>query len=103
MSTQNPLVKDGGNHEAVQIANSFQTFAPISFTVATTALTVPAGAVEFIVAPTTDLKVSDDNTFTRYDKVVAGTKEAFGCARMTTIYITRSGGDGTAYGRWTIV
>lgn len=107
MPDPNNLAKDD-NGEAVQIGSSFVTTngtqnSPLAYTVAITPITVPTGAVEMILAPTTDLKVSEDPTMTTYDVIVAGTKEAIGCSRMDTIYITRSGGDGTLYFRFTKV
>lgn len=103
----NALVRDE-NQKEVQIGSSFVTTngtqnSPFSYTNVVSAIAVPPGAVEMVLAPTTDLKVSEDSTMTTYDVIVQGTKEAIGCARMDTIYITRSGGSGTLYFRFTKV
>jgi len=92
----------------IQIASSFATTngtqnSPLSYTNAITAIIIPDGAVELVIAPSTDLKISEDSTMTTYDVIVGGSKEAIGCSRMNTIYITRSSGNGTATFRFSKV
>lgn len=102
MTNLNALVRDE-NTIPVQVASRFVTIAPITYSSGTTAITVPDGAVEMIISPTTDIKISETGTFTAYDLIVANSKEAIGCARMDTIYITQSSSGGTAYVRFSVI
>ncbi len=92
----------------VQIGSSFQTTeatqnSPLSYTTGKITLVVPDRAVELIVFPTTDMRVSEDVNMTTYDIVPAGAKEAISCARMSNIYLIRDSASGTLRFRWTLI
>jgi hypothetical protein len=104
------LSKDD-NMTAVQTGNSFTTTdvtgtpvtSPASYTNATTTITIPDGAVEMIIMPTTDLRISELSNVAAYDLIKANTKESIPVARMSTLYITRDASSGSAYFRFVIV
>jgi hypothetical protein len=110
-STATPLgsLPIDANGAEIQIAGQFVTAdvtgtpitSPLSYTNATTTLVVPDSGIEFIVLPTTDLKVSNKSDMSSYDLVKANTKECFPVARMQNIYVTEASADGTAYFRFT--
>lgn len=95
----------------VQIGSSFQTndasavakTSPLAYSSTEIAITVPDRAVEFIVNPSTAMRVYETASATQYDVVAAGAKEAISCARMSTIYIKRDASDGTLNFRFTLI
>ena len=104
------MVKDQ-NHESVQIGSEFQTqdnsgtpkTSPLAYSSTEIAITIPDNAVEFIVYPSTDLRVSEVTGMARYDVITAASKESIPCARMTTIYIKRDTADGNLNFRFTTI
>src|ERR1035437_4953490 len=92
----NSLVIDQ-NAEAVQVGSSFVTVdataspqaSPLAFSSAVITIVPPDNAVEFVVAPTAALRVSELVGMGSYDVVAASTKESIPCARMSAIYIKR--------------
>lgn len=104
------LVRDT-NKEPVQIGSSFITndasaspkVSPLAYSSSVITLAVPDGAVELILFPSTDLRVSEVVGMAQYDVIASASKEAIGCARMTNIYITRDSADGSLRFRWTII
>src|SRR5882757_484085 len=69
--------------------------SPLAYSSSVVTLTVPDDAVQLILSPTTDLRVSDDVAMARYDVVVAGSKEAFSVGSMASVYIVRDTADGS--------
>jgi hypothetical protein len=106
----NTLIRDD-NTTAVQIGSSIQTSdatatpqnSPLAFSNTVITIVIPDNAVEFIVAPSKDLRVSELANMSTYDVVATGTKEAIPCARMQNIYIVRDSADGTLNFRFTLV
>lgn len=99
------------NAKPVQVGSSFTTTdvttvpktSPVSYSSSAITIAIPDGAVEFIVLPTTDLRVSSLSDVSSYDLVKLGSKESFPVARMSSVYIVRDSADGSAYIRFTIV
>ena len=77
--------------------------SPLAYTGSVTTLAVPVDAVQLILAPTTDLRISEDSGAARYDLVAAGSKEAFPVAGMSAVYIRRDSADGSLRFRFTVV
>lgn len=88
---------------AMQTATKFSTrdaagtplVSPLAYTATVLTLTVPDDAVQLVLSPTTDLRVSEDSVMSRYDVIVAGAKEALPVALMTSVYIRRNTADGS--------
>ena len=106
--TELPLDDRG---QPIQIGKEFTTQdasgtvqpSPLSYTTGQAVITIPDRAVEFIVAPTTDLRVSEVAGMARYDIVQAGTKEVFPCAFMESIFIKANATAGTLRFRFTLI
>lgn len=103
------LVRDD-NRVAVQVGSGIATISagqtpkssPFTLTGGIDVIEIPPRGVEFIVAPSVDLDVSEDPTITHYDTVVATSKEAIPCGQMNKFYIKGAMG-GTVKFRFTIV
>lgn len=96
------LVRDA-NGSALQTAARFTTqdisgtpkVSPLAYSSSVITIAVPDGALQFIVSPTTDMRISNDVTMTTYDLIAAGAKEALPVALMSSVYIKRDAVDGT--------
>ncbi len=94
---------------AIQIARNFSTqdgastalTSPLSYTTNQSVITIPSGAMEFIAAATTDLRISEVSGMARYDIVMNGTKESIPCKGMTAIFIRADASGGTLKFRFT--
>jgi hypothetical protein len=64
---------------------------------------VPDAAIQIILSPTTDLRVSEDVAMARYDIISAGAKEAFSVALMSNVYIKQDSVAGTVRFRFASV
>lgn len=101
--------EDNGN--SVQIGSSIQTSdstgtpktSPLAYSSSVITITIPDNAVEFIVNPTTAMRISEIVGMSQYDVIAANSKEAIPCARMDFIYIVRDSADGTLNFRFTLV
>jgi hypothetical protein len=110
LTSQNQLVRDAST-AAIQIGSSFQTSdgtvspqgSPLAYTTGMITVVPPVGAVEFIVNPSTDLRVSENSSMSTYDIVKAGTKESIPCAKMSAIYLIKDASNGTMNFRFTII
>lgn len=78
-----------------QDATGSPQISPLAYSSSVITLVVPDDALQLILAPTTDLRVSEDVAMGRYDVVTAGSKEAFAVALMQNVYIKRDAVDGT--------
>lgn len=100
-----------GSHQPVQIGNSFQTsdatstpqVSPLAFTNATITIAVPDNAVELILNPSQDLRISELSSMSNYDIVAKSSKESIPVAGMSSVYITRDSSNGTVNFRFTII
>lgn len=100
-----------GSRKSVQTSGSFAVadatgtpiVSPKAYTNSVITLVVPDNAIEFVVAPSTALRVSDAVAMTNYYVVAASTAESFPCAKMQNIYITRDSADGTAQFRFNVL
>lgn len=96
------------NNTAVQSANGFATSdataspqsSPISYTTGVVTIVVPDNAIECILMPTTDLRVSTDSGVAAYDLIKANTKESIPCTRTQNIYVQRDASNGSLYFRF---
>lgn len=101
----------GAKGEPIQIGGSFQTSdatgtpqnSPLSYTTGVITIAVPDNAVELILNPTTDLRVSELLAMTTYDIVIGGSKESIPVARMSNVYVKRDSASGTLNFRFTII
>ena len=99
----NGLVMDGNRNALTgALGNGFQTQdgaatpvgSPLTMTGSVQTLTVPAGAVEFVITANTALaKVSEDSTMSVYTSVAAGVTQTFPCARQQYIYLEGTSSD----------
>lgn len=80
---------------ATQDATGTPQTSPLAYSSSVITLVVPDDAVQLVVAPTTDLRVSEESSAARYDVVTGGAKEAFPVALMQNVYIRRDTADGT--------
>lgn len=109
-TTTNNLFR-AGSTDQVQIGNAFVTAdnsasvknSPLTVSSSVLTIVPPDNAVEFIVNPSADMKISNDLTMTTYDVIASGTKESVPCAKMSAIYIVRSSGDLTLNFRFTVI
>jgi len=111
-----PVKEDGNlpedlNLRPIQIGGSFVTqddtgtpqTSPLSYSSAVITIAVPTNALEFIVNPSTDMRISDIVGMARYDVIAANTKEAISVAEMDNVYIIRDSADGTVNFRFTMI
>ena len=107
----NSMVTDQ-NQKPVQIGSSFTTAditgtpktSPLSYgTLTVITLAVPTNAVEFIVNPSSALRVSEVVGMAQYDVVAANSKEAISCARMDSIFVVGDSATGTCNFRFTLI
>lgn len=95
-------VQAGGSFVVADVTGSPQT-SPLSYTTGVITIVVPDNAIEMIVSPSTDIRVSDTAGVATYDIVRAGTKESIPCASMQNIYFQRDAASGTLLYRFTIL
>lgn len=109
-SQLNELKRDQ-NQVPVQIGTSFATVdssdtpkaSPLSFSSSIIEIVIPDRAVEFIINPSENMRISEDPTMTSYDVIAADTKEAIECSIMQKVYIVRDSVDGTLNFRFNLV
>ena len=88
---------------ATQDASATPKTSPLAYSSSVITVTVPDNAVQLVVSPTTDLRVSDDPTMTRYDVIPAGAREALAVALMASVYVRRDSADGSLRFRFVAV
>lgn len=96
------LQKDD-NHEAIQAGSGILTVdssdtqkeSPLSYSSTILTISVPENAAEFVVKPSSDLRVSEQSDMSTYYVVSASTTHAFGVSRTDSLYIVRDSADGT--------
>lgn len=111
MSDRNDNITRDASRNVVQVPGSFVTqdatgtpqTSPLSYTDTASTIVVPANAIEFVVFPTTDMRISDQSDMTPYDVVALGTKEVFPCAKMTNIYVVRDSVNGSLRFRFNLL
>jgi hypothetical protein len=89
----------------IQIPTNFQTVdgadspltSPTPYTGSISPLTLPESAISVDLAPTTDLRVSEDPTMASYTIVPAGSEVEFPCGSSSigAIYIKADSSDGS--------
>ncbi|OQY38547.1 MAG: hypothetical protein B6226_03510 [Candidatus Cloacimonetes bacterium 4572_65] len=103
----------GASNGQIQIGSKFQTSdgttptandSPFTYTTATSTIVVPTNAFEIILAPSSDLRVSESSDVSTYDLIESGTKESLGVAGLTDskLYIKGDTAGGTLYFRFTM-
>jgi len=106
----NELLRDlQGN--AVQIGSTFSTqdesgtpkTSPLSYSSTEIEIVIPQRAVEMILSPTSDLRISEVTGMARYDIIQGGTKEALCVAKLDSLFIKRDAADGTLRFRFTFI
>lgn len=106
----NNLWRDGSTHP-VQIGSSFQTndatgtpqVSPLAYTGSVTTLVMPDNAAEIILAPSTDMRISEVANMAQYYIIPAGQAEAIGISKQTNIYIAQNASNGTLNFRITLI
>lgn len=96
---------------SIQTAANFRTsdssvtpkVSPLAYSSAIITLSVPDEAVQLILKPSTDLRVSEDAAMTRYYVITGGAAEAFSVALQQNVYIRRDSADGTVNFRFSEV
>jgi len=96
---------------SVQISSGFKTSdmalspltSPLSYAGTIIRLEVPENAVEIIVNPNSDMRISEDSAMTSYDVIAADTKEAIGVSNMKFVYIVQDSGNGTLNFRFSLI
>jgi len=94
--------KSCGNNKQVLAANHFVTSdatgtpleSPLAYSNSVITIEVPTDAVELILKPTTDLRVSEVVGMGTYYMIDEGSAEVFGVADMDKVYIVRDSADG---------
>jgi hypothetical protein len=94
--------------DALQTATTFVTqdagttpkVSPLLYSSSVITIAVPDDAVQLVLSPSTDLRVSEDPSIAHYDVVTAGSKEALPVVLMQTVYIQRDTVDGTLFFRF---
>ncbi len=96
-TTFNGLIMDGnrnaltgalGNGFTTQDGASTPVGSPLAMTGSVQTLTVPAGAFEITINPTTAVvKASEDSTMSVYFTIPVGTSQTFPCARQEYVYL----------------
>ncbi len=109
MTKKFSVLPQDASHLAIETASGFLTTnsagvsSPFNFTGTITPITIPDNCAEIIIAPSTDLRVSEDPIMASYYVIVAGSCEAIALAYMPTIYIAADGAGGTANIRFATV
>lgn len=96
------LPRDHGG-ASIQTAGTFRTddssttpkSSPLGYSATIIVLVVPDDAVQLVLKPSTDLRVSEQASMSRYYVVTAGSAEAFAVALQQNVYIRRDSADGT--------
>ena len=91
------------NKSPAQIMTTFDSIgdsaapyiSPFTYTTSVVGLTVPNEAYEFILNPSTALRVSNIASMSYYDVIAANSKEALPCADIDSIYIRGDSSGGT--------
>lgn len=91
------------NHEQIPTGCSILTHdstgspnnSPLSYSDSVINISIPVNAAEFVLKPSTDLRISENPAMSTYFVIGAGTVQAIGVARMDNIYIIRDSADGT--------
>lgn len=104
------LAKDR-NQTAVQAGSTFTTTdattipqtSPTAYTTGVITLVVPNNAVECIILPTTDARVSEIADVSVYYFHAANTAQSYPCAEMQNIYFKRDAANGNLFFRFTTV
>lgn len=99
------------NGTAIQTATSFVTqdgtatpkVSPLAYDTTVTALVAPAGAVQLILAPSSDLRVSEDSAVGRYYRIPGGSAEALPVAPGRQVYVRQDIAGGTVSFRFALV
>lgn len=102
------LLQDS-NGVQLQITNSFTNTdnsaspqaSPINYDSNVLTIVPPDNAVECILNPTTDLRVSSLADISAYDIILAGTKESLPVGRMAALYVKQDSANGILYIRFT--
>lgn len=100
-SIQTPIMS--ANWFVTQDATWTPKTSPLVYSSSEIAITVPTNAVEFVLMPTTDLRVSEITWMARYDLVKANSKEVIWVAWISTVYIKRDWSDWSLYFRFITV
>ncbi len=102
------MVQDD-NHISVQIGSSIKTvdqaglLSPLAFAGVIIPIEIPINAVEFIVNPSANMRISEDPLMASYDVIRADTKEAVPAGRVKFLYILQDSVGGTLNFRFTTV
>lgn len=104
------LVRDGSTG-AIQIGSTFQTndatgtplVSPLTYTTGVTTLIIPDNAVEIILAPSTNLRVSELQSMAQYYVIPSGQAEALGVSKQTNVYIQGDSAGGILSFRLTVI
>lgn len=101
------LVREDDN-EALQILTKFQTEdgavpsnrSPLIYSTVIKKIVVPNDVFEFVLSPSTDLRISSLPNVSNYDKILAGSKEVLPIGRMSNVYIRGDVAGGTLFFRF---
>jgi hypothetical protein len=86
-----------------QDASATPKLSPLTYSSTIIIISVPDAAIQLILCPSTDLRISEDVAMARYDVIAAGAKEALPVALMQAVYIKRDAADGTVRFRFASV
>lgn len=108
--TTNNLFRDGST-ASIQIGSTFQTsdntgtpqISPLSYTTGVTTLIMPDNAAEVILAPSTDLRVSEISSMSQYYVIPAGQAEVIGVGKQQIVYVKADSSSGNLNFRITLI
>ncbi len=91
------------SHLPIQITSGFTTVdasstpkkSPLSYTTGITKIKVPTEALSIDIAPSTDMRISEDPTMSSYTIVPKDCEVEFGVAEMVYIYVAGDLAGGT--------
>lgn len=95
-------VPTSGTFTTTDVTGTPQT-SPLSYTTGVITLVVPDNAVEVVLLPTTDGRVSEISDVSVYYFHTANTAQTYPCAKMQNMYFKRDAASGTLYFRFHIL
>lgn len=97
----------GGAFPALQNAAGgtyiYSINSPINYSNAIIGIKIPDRAIELLLNSSSDLRISESPSMASYDIVMATTKEAISCAKLSILYIVRNNFDGILNFRFTLI
>lgn len=106
------VLREDENHIPIQSPTAFATvdgtiptpiISPTTYTGAISPITPPINAISVDLAPSTDMRISEDPVMASYTIIPAGSEIEFGISEMPTFYIKADAAGGSLFFRFNII